>query len=438
MDIFFRPGGIIMEFDSIDSLHDLKQLFMLHHLSNRIIYIVGILFVAAFVAHVITKKFKIPSVVGDILVGILFSIGFIKKAPFLSAEHKEWYSYLIHSFDYVIILAVSFISFIIGTELNLKILKKLELEFALIVLIESLATFALVTTSMLIIGKPLFFSLLLGAIATATAPAATVLVLKEYKARGELTSTLLIVLALDEALAIIIFSFVKPIALISISPALHYSLFNSFLIPLVKIVGSIVLGLNIGYFSQKLMGVYSEQKSKKILLLLATIFGGSDIAIFLGISPLITNLSIGFAFRNFSKKYLGISEIIDTLSLPLHTVFFILAGTQIEFHNITSKSFLVVALVYTLARVIGKVGGASLGAVLSKAPTNVSKYIGLGLLPQIGVSIDLAYNVQHQFVHFSDVGQFILNIILFTTIITEILGAIGTEYALSKSGEMRT
>lgn len=428
-----------MGIENVNSLLEFQNWLMLHHKSHRVVYIIGMLVVFTFLIHNLTKRFKIPSVVGYILIGTICSVSVVEHIPFIPPQMIEWYNYLIHSFNFVTILAVSFISFTIGTSLSIKVLKRLELEFTLIVLLESFGAFFLVTLSMLALGQPLSIALVLGAIATATAPIATVMVLKEYGAEGELSSTLIMVLALDEALALIIFGFVEPISLISLSPEIDLAFFNVLLIPLGKIFGAIVMGLILGHFSQKIMSSY-EFKHDKVLLILATVFGVSALAIFLDFSPLIANLSVGFAYRNFTKKRLEIAEHIDTLTIPLYAIFFILAGTKLKIASITSGSFLIIALTYMMARIIGKVGGASFGARLSGASTKVRKYIGVGLLPQIGIAIDLSYIVQRDFIHISgqaaNVSTLIFNIILFTTVVTEIIGPLTTEYALNKTGEI--
>ena len=429
-----------MSLEMVNSLAELRQWSVLNHVDHKVVYIIGALVFFSFIVISITKKLKIPKVVGYVLIGILFSVSTIKRIPFLPAQAKEWYAYLINSFSYVTVLTVSFISFKIGTELSLEVLKKLELEFALIVFLESLGAFGLVTGSMLLLDQPLFLALVLGAIACATAPAATVMVLKEYKAHGELSATLLVVLALDEALALIIFSFAEPIALTCGSEHMSLTWMNGLFIPLVKVLGSISLGLVIGYFSQKGMIAY-HSKVRKVLLLLTTVFGASALAILFDGSPLIANLAVGFAYRNFCKRHLGIAKDMDTITIPLYAIFFILAGTQIRITSITSRGFLIIALTYAVTRIIGKLSGAYLGAKLSDAPKKVQKYIGLGLLPQIGVAIDLAYKVERDFIHLAGekakLGMLVFNILLFTAAITEILGPLATEYALSKSGEMK-
>jgi Kef-type K+ transport system membrane component KefB len=127
--------------------------------------------------------------------------------------------------------------------------------------------------------------------------------------------------------------------------------------------------------------------------------------------------------------------------MPLYAIFFILAGTKIQITNIFTSSFMLIAIIYTVARLIGKIGGASVGARLANAPQSVQKYIGFGLMPQIGVALDLAYVVQRDFVNIQntevDVAVIIFNIILFTSLFTEITGSAATEYALFKSGEIK-
>ena len=429
-----------MSLKEVTSLPELQQWALLNHVSHKVVYIIGALVISAFIMLIITKKFRIPSVVGYVFLGMLFSRDVVTHLPFLSPGQAEWYTYLIDSFNYVTILAVSFISFTIGTELAVDVLKRLELEFAAIVFLESIGSFLLVFFSMYWLGQPIYVALVLGAIAAATAPAATVLVLKEYSAKGELAATLLVVLALDEALALIIFGFAESIALIHVDPNTSLSFYQAVMVPGGKILGAILLGLNVGYFSQKLMHFY-HQKGHKILLLLATVFGISAVSIAFDFSPLIANLAVGFAYRNFSDKYLGLAKRMDTLTVPLYAIFFILAGTHIRFSQLLSSGFLITALVYFVTRSLGKIGGASLGAWISEAPAKVKKYIGLGLLPQAGVAIDLAYAVQRDFVHLSagglQIGNLVFNVLLFTMALTEIVGPLLTEYALSESGEMK-
>ncbi len=427
----------------MDYTHDLLEIqnwMMAHHKSYKVIFIIGLLLLFTFLIHTFTEKYRLPSVAGYVIVGSLFSASVVEQIPFFSTEFVEWYTYLINSFNFVTILAVSFISFTIGTSLSLKVLKKLEAQFTLIILLESIGAFVLVTMSMLYIGKPLYLAILLGAFATATAPAATVLILREYGVQGEFSATLMIILALDEALALVIFSFVEPISLITVDPARTLNIINGFIIPVVRVVSAAGLGMFFGYLSQRYIS-FDHSKKQKVFLILLTVIGGAALSIALHLSPLIYNLFVGFAFCNFADRHIGVADLIDTLTMPLYAIFFILAGTKIQITNIFTSSFMLIAIIYTIARLIGKIGGASVGARLANAPQSVQKYIGFGLMPQIGVALDLAYVVQRDFVNIQntevDVAVIIFNIILFTSLFTEITGSAATEYALFKSGEIK-
>jgi Kef-type K+ transport system membrane component KefB len=361
------------------------------------------------------------------------SIEVIGALPFLSLAQKVWYAYIINSFEYVTQLALGFIAFTIGSELSLKLFKKLGKSITYIVLIQALGAFFMVTIAVLLLGYELYIALLLGAIASATAPAATVMVIKEYNAKGPVTSMIMAVVGLDDALALILFSLINPIAYNQYSGSEHLNLTNMLLFPLVEIFGSVLVGILIGYLSVKFIESF-EEKTKKILTLIATIVCGLSISVLLNLSPLITNMVIGFAYRNFASKNLNIADYIDTLTIPLYAMFFILAGTEIRFSSI-NPNFILLAMVYTIARLVGKIGGASLGGVLSNASENIKRYVGLGLLPQSGVAIALAYTVQQEFGE-ANIGLLVFNILLFTAALTEIFGSFATKYALVKADEI--
>ncbi|OCL27194.1 sodium:proton exchanger [Orenia metallireducens] len=424
-----------MNLKSVETLHELKQWLLLNQASNKELYIVGLLIVFALFVVLLTKRYRVPIVVGYVFLGILFSVSIIEQLPFLPDEIKEWYGYSVESFDYVADLALAFIAFTIGSELSIRILKSLGKKIALIVVFEAVGAFLLVTGAMLAFGQPFYLALILGSIASATAPAATVMVLKEYNAEGNLTSTLLAVIGIDDAVALAIFSFAEPISLIKASGSGELSIMNAFFEPLLEIVGAIGFGVLLGYISVKFI-VKLEDKTKKVLTLVATVIGASATAVALHLSPLITNMCVGFAYRNFAKKNPGVAEDMETMTIPLYAMFFILAGTKIQIMQITKGGFVIIALVYTLSRVIGKVGGASLGAILAKADPEIKKYIGMGLLSQIGVAVALAYTVQRDFVELPEVGTLVFNILLFTTAITEVVGPLATKYAITKAGEV--
>ena len=425
----------LMALEEFIQLGIIEEWFMINEVGNKIIFLVAAFFVLALGVVVLAKKFKIPIVVGYVFLGILLSVDLVSLIPFLSKAHVEWYSFIIESLDYIPQVALGFIAFTIGSELSIELFRQLGKKISFIAVLEATGAFALVTLATLALGKELYLALLLGAIASATAPAATVMVLQEYNAKGTLTSMVLAVVGIDDAISLIIFSLVEPIALLLYTGSGEISFINTLGKPILEIVASIVVGLGIGYISQKFI-VSREDSTIKILTIFATILGSSALAISFHLSPLITSMAVGFAYRNFATKNLAIEEYMETLTTPVYAIFFILAGTEIRFGHIFNLSFLTVVFVYMFARMSGKIGGAYLGGVIGNAQEKVKKYLGLCLFPQSGVAIALAYTVQSDFSSSPEVGLLVFNTLLFTAALTEVFGPLATKYAITQAGEI--
>ncbi len=422
------------ESEIINKLAGLEHWLTSVRFSEKELFLLGFFVFIALLVVLLSKKYKIPIVVGYVFIGIILSVDIVGLIPFVTEHQKAWYEFTISQFDYVTQIALGFIAFTIGSELSIKLFKNLGKSIIYISILESFAAFAFVFLAVYLIGQPLYVAMLLGAIAAATAPAATVMVLREFNAEGPLTSTIMAVVGIDDAIALIIFSLIRPIAYMRFTGTSSFSIGQTLFIPFIEIFGSILLGLGLGYLAQKLLGSFDD-KTKKILTFITTIIGSAALSVRFGLSPLITNMSVGFAFRNFTRKNLGISEYLDTITVPIYAVFFILAGTEIRFSSMGSLSFLLIALTYLLARIIGKVGGSSFAARISDAPDSVKKYIGFGLLPQSGVAIALAYSVQRQFAANPEVGLLIFNVLLLTAAATEVFGPLATKYAIFQAGE---
>jgi Kef-type K+ transport system membrane component KefB len=423
-----------VESEIIGKLEEIEEWFSINQASNKFVFVLAFLIFMAFLVVMLAKRYRIPIVVGYVFLGILLSHDIVDKIPFLSAHQKGWYFFILNDLEYITNIALSFIAFTIGSELSIRLLRRLKKSILFIALLESSGAFLFVTLATMAIGRPIYLALLLGAIASATAPAATVMVLKEYRAEGVLTSMIMAVVSIDDAIALIIFSLIEPVAFIQYSGEGNLAFLAVMVEPLKEIFGAVLIGLVIGYLSQLLISRF-EDDTKKILLLVTTVIGASAIAIYLDFSPLITNMLVGFAYRNYARKNLGIVNYLDTLTTPLYAMFFILAGTEIRFSSIFSAAFLVTAFVYLLARITGKVAGATMGAVLGQAPGVVKKYIGFGLLPQSGVAIALAYTVEKTFSSAPHIGLLVFNTLLFTAALTEVLGPFFTKYAVIKAGE---
>jgi Kef-type K+ transport system membrane component KefB len=418
------------------SAHEVENWLVLNDIAHKELYLISLLLLFAFLVVLLAKKYRIPIVVGYVFLGILLSPDIISLFPTIDQEMTNMYTFVLANLDYVTNIALAFIAFTIGSELSIKTIKRLGKSIFSIAIMESVAAFIVVTAAVYMIGRPLYMALLFGSIASATAPAATVMVLKEYNAEGPLTSTIMAVVGLDDAFALIIFSLINPIAYSHYKGEGAINLSEVILLPLIEIFGAIILGLFFGYITQYLLTKFNE-KTRKILTIVTSITLSSSVSIFFGFSALIANMSVGFAVRNFAKKNLQISEEMDTLTIPLYAMFFIIAGTEIRFSEMGSLSFLLIAFVYLIARIIGKVGGSTLAARISGAPEAVKKYIGLGLLPQSGVAIALAYSVQKQYVQDSEVGLLIFNTLLLTAAITEVFGPLLTKYAVVNAGESK-
>jgi len=426
-----------MNADTVSKLAEMKEWLVQFNVADKEIFVLSIFVFLSLLVIFAAKKYKIPIVVGYVFLGILLSVDVIDSIPFLSTAQKEWYKYSIESISYVTNIALGFIAFTIGSELSIKLLKKMGKTIVYIVLLEATAAFGLVFLAVIALGKPIYIGLLLGGIASATAPAATVMVLKEYEAEGPLTSMIMAIVGIDDAIALILFSIVEPIAY-----AMHYgnetlTFIDSISQPILEITFSIILGLVLGYIGQKVItGI--EDKTKKVMTFVTNIIVALGLAIYFDLSPLITNMVVGFSYRNFARKNLGIADYLDTVTIPIYAVFFILAGTEIRLSSVSSLSFLALAFTYLLARMVGKVGGASIGAMLGNAPEKIKKYVGFGLFPQSGVAIALAYMVQKDFASNPQIGLLIFNVLLFTAALTEVIGPFATKYAVFQAGEAKS
>lgn len=424
-----------MEEDVASKVGEFGHWLLENNAIDNMIYVVCVFLIFAFLVVSLTKKLKLPSVVGYVVLGVLLSVNIIKLLPFFSIEQIQWYHYTTESMMFISEITLAFIAFTVGSELSIKIIKKLGKSVAYITLFQVFMTFFIVTLALLAIGKSIHLALIFGAIATVTAPSTTVMTINEYKAKGQVTSLIMATVGIGAAISLFIYSLVSPLAYIIYSGQGSVSLMNSLMLPVSKILGAIFIGALTGGISLYLI-TNLHDKTKKILLILATIVGGLGISKYFGVSPLIANMAIGFVYRNFAKKNLGIAEYLDTFTIPLYAFFFILAGVEIRFEGILEASFLLLAFVYTFSRIAGKVTGATWGASVSKSDEKARRYVGWGILPQGGVALALAFSASRQFAGVEEIGILIFNVILFTAILSEIFGPLFAKNCLVKSGEI--
>lgn len=373
-------------------------------------------------------KFRIPSVVGYVILGIALGKSFLNILS----------PYFVDKLTLINDLALGIIAFIIGGELNLHRLKRLGKSILTIAIFESLGAFIFVIFLTYIFTKNIYSSIILGAIASATAPAATVAVINQYRARGPLTTTILGVVGIDDAIALMIYTFASTICLSSFlhmhSSFLLMSLRSAEVI-LFSVLGGAILGIVLGYLLKNL-----KSKEEIFGFVLAFILLGEGIALHLHLSELLFVMSMAFVVNNLSLRKTNTAiETLNTLGFPLIATFFALAGTRLDIKLLPSIG--IVGIVYFFARILGKLGGAYLGAKISSAPKVIQKYVGFSLWPQIGVAVALAIMVERDFGHLGILGgnlsKLAVNVLLFTTIFTEILGPLMTKISLEKAGEIK-
>lgn len=382
---------------------------------------VAVALLAGLMVGKLMNRFKIPLVAGYVLAGLILGQSFIGllNGKFLNET------------SFIGDLALGFIAFSIGEELKLKNILKMGKSILFIAFFEAFAAFLLVTLGLLAFGQPLPTALLLGAVASATAPAATVMVIQEIRSKGPVTKTLLAVVAIDDAICLMIFAVASSFAKIALLPGQSVSFLTSLGAPVLEIGGSLLFGAVLGLILSFLI---ARAKNTQEILILEVGFIALSIGLtqIIHLSPLLTNMAVGTILANVSAKRRQAFETVGAFVPPIYTVFFVLAGARLDIHLLPQIGW--IGFAYVMLRIAGKIGGSALGAVLSRAEPVVRKYIGLGLLSQIGVAIGLAIVIGREFPG-TQLGNFIITILLATTIITEIVGPICTRIALMRAGE---
>jgi len=391
---------------------------------------VGLILAVAFSAKAAARRLKIPEVTCYVLTGVLLGGSVLNVLP---GERLE----LLQPLSTV---ALGIIAYMIGVELKLDVLRRLGRSIFFIVIFESVGAFLVVflVLSSLFPGT-LDQALLLAAVASATAPAATVAVIRQYKAKGTLTSTILAVVGIDDAVALIIYVFASSFVKASLS-GIDVRFAGILLQAGLSVLASLAFGAAMAFLF--LVLVRGQRENEGITLVLAAfilaIVGLSET---FGISELLAVMVFSALIANFSPVIAKKTESILEYFTPIFlAAFFILGGAHLNVRLIGQVGL--AGLAYFGARSAGKIGGAGLGALIGRAPQTVRKYVGFALLPQVGVALALALSIQKDFdiPRFGESGhrmaELIINILLFTTIITEVVGPLLTRAMLRRAGEV--
>ncbi len=388
---------------------------------NKLYYIAIIILFGMIMGRVVSK-FKLPKVTGYLLAGVLIGPSILNLVP------KEAAS----SLAIISEAALGFIAYSIGSEMNFENLKKVGKSLIIITMFEALIPAVLVSLTMIYIFKqPLAFAITIGAIASATAPAATIMVIKQYEAKGPVVDTLLPVVAMDDGIAIICFGIAFSIAKSLMKAGGSFSIVQGIFMPIVEIIIAIGVGFTIGFI---LSYILPKIKGEDELLsfVIVSIFIGIGLAEFLNVSTLLVCMMIGITVSNFASNSFRAISIINRITPPLFIGFFTLSGIDLNLGALKYAGLM--GLGYVIARSIGKISGAFIGSKITNRDENVQKYLGLTLLPQAGVAIGLSMIAETVM---PSLGSTIRTIILASTVIYELFGPYIAKTALMKAGEIK-
>ncbi len=381
----------------------------------------GIIFLSGYLILRVIDKLRIPSVTGDLILGIIIGEEILNLVS----------THILSASGFISNIVLGLIAFSIGQNFSFDKFRRIGRHVMLISVME--ATGAWITVTLVfhfLLRQPFYISLLFGAIASATAPAATVMVIREYRAKGIFTNILLGVVAIDDAWCLMIFSISLAAAR---ALAMHTGgsvLFVAISKAVIEIVGALLLGIAAGLTFEKLSSTVRTPVGAQIYTL-GFVFLVIGLAIELKLSILLSSMALGATLVNIgsNQRYF---DSIKSIEPPLYLLFFVLAGANLEIASL--KNIGIIGLTYLISRVIGKSIGAAIGGIIAGAPSTVRKYLGFALVPQAGVALGVALIAKADF---PQAGGMIFDTIVATTVVYEIIGPILTKFALTKAGEIK-
>ena len=383
---------------------------------NTLLYL-GILLIAGLLCGRLVKLIKLPNVTGYLIAGLVLGPYVTKFIP----------QQTVNDFSVISDMALAFIAFTIGCGFKRSYLKKVGMTPVVIAIFESLFAVFAVQGVLIAVGTDPKLAVVLGAIAAATAPAATLMVIKQYGAKGPVTDTLVSVVALDDAVALMAFS-----VCIAITSVLGGGKFEAKTIymPVIEIFGALLLGAVFGLVF-KLPLKFFKKASNRQIITVGLVFGCAGLANLLGWSSLLACMACGTVFCNISDEADSIISVADGVTPALYLLFFATSGAAL---NITILPQIgLIGVIYVFARIAGKIGGAWLGAVIMRAPKSVRRFVGPALIPQAGVAIGLTLVAQTAVPDYADQ---IRAVILCATLIYELVGPVITKLTLKGAGEI--
>ena len=384
------------------------------------------------------KRFSFPDVTAFLIAGVLvgpYALGRVSSFGFGSADELSAVGILSN-------VALGFIAFDIGSEFELAKLREMGKTATFIGIFQAVTAALLVDGALAYLSMrgylPLPAALVLGAIASATAPAATLMVVRQFKAKGPVTDLLLPIVALDDAAGLTIFAVSIGIAQALIGGAVN--VISIIVNPIAEIVCSLILGAVMGVILTWLEKLFFSNRNRLALtiafVMMTIALASREIYIGqvrLACSSLLVCMMLGTVFCNMSEYSADIMGRSQRWSVPLYAVFFVLSGARLELSVLANHSVMVIGIVYILVRCLGKYTGALVSSVMMHCGENVRKYLGITLFPQAGVALGMVVSAQSLG---AEMGGLIRNIILFSVLVYELVGPMLTRIALTKAGEI--
>ena len=383
-----------------------------------LLYISLILFGGLLVGRFV-KLFNLPNVTGYLIAGLILGPSL---ANFIPAD-------MVRNFSLVSDMTLGFIAFSIGSEFKFSYFKEVGTTPVIVAIMEACGAMLLVTLTLLLFGTDLRLALLFGAIASATAPAQTLMVVQQYRARGPMTSLLMSVVALDDAVALIAFGFATTIVNSMNHPGTN--MLFSIAEPFIELVISLIVGAALAFVMMIFLR-YFKKPSNRISILLAFIFLIIYLADRLHGSPLLACMAMGTVLVNWLDDIEDLTRVAQGVTPPLFVIFFVISGAGLDFKALSGIG--VVGIIYIVVRVLGKHFGAWFGATITRSEQKIRTYLGLTLMPQAGVALGLVI------VAAKSVPEYAAQInvvILSSTFIYSLIGPSAAKFALIKAGEIK-
>ncbi|MBE6871667.1 MAG: cation:proton antiporter [Ruminococcaceae bacterium] len=390
----------------------------------------------------LAKKVELPAVTAYLVAGVIIGPYLLGKLGIgFNAETNspEMYSMLCD-------LALGFIAFAIGNEFRLAQLKKIGKQATVIGIFQAVFTTIVVDAALIALSfilpdgyLPLPAAIILGAVATATAPAATLMVVRQYKAKGPVTDILLPVVALDDAVGLVVFAISFGIAGAINTGAVD--IISMILNPVIEVVLSIALGALMGFLftlCEQFFHSRSKRMAVSVTFVMLTVAISSMKfsigSVHIGFSSLLACMMLGTIFCNICDFSEELMERADRWTAPLLILFFVISGAELNLSVFSNWVFVVIGIAYIVFRSLGKYFGARISAKFTHCDENIVKYLGITLLPQAGVALGMA---SQALAFGGEVGVLVQSITLFSVLIYELVGPYLTKIALTKAGDIK-